>query len=217
MIDQYSLAPFLAEIPKEAMAVGERAMVRPRLRGSDIMLKMMTAGNKWVNENRIQVIFGERGRHLLNLYLSLGMRTYAEKNINSPEAGYLTPLVTVVEDVAYLRQINSPLAEHLRDFGDDACIPDCIRRDIDDGSAVLSRLHTAPSFYWSEVQSALAELEANRISALDGFSEEEAARCLDKSSIIQCEAGDRVLKRGGVARNLFVVLDGTLEVAMAMR
>jgi len=212
MIDQYSLAPFLAEIPREAMAVGERAMVRPHLRGSDVLLKMMTTGDKWLNEKRIQVIFGDCEPHLLNLYLSLGMRTYAEKNINSPEAGYLIPLVTVVEDVAYLRQINSPLADHRHDFGDDARIPECIRRDIDDGSAVLSRIHTAPSFYWGEVQNALTELEANRISALDGFSEEEAARCLEKSTIIECQRNDRVLKKGGMARNLFVVLDGTLEV-----
>jgi CRP-like cAMP-binding protein len=62
------------------------------------------------------------------------------------------------------------------------------------------------------VQNALAELEANRISALDGFSEEEAARCLEKSTIIECQRNDRVLKKGGMARNLFVVLDGTLEV-----
>jgi CRP-like cAMP-binding protein len=66
--------------------------------------------------------------------------------------------------------------------------------------------------YWSEIHSALSELEANRISAFDGFTEEEAARCLEKSTIIACKNGDRVLKKGGVARNLFVVLDGTLEV-----
>src|SRR5437867_4080970 len=31
-------------------------------------------------------------------------------------------------------------------------------------------------------------------------------------NIIECAAGDRVLKEGGAARNIFVVLDGTLEV-----
>jgi CRP-like cAMP-binding protein/predicted GNAT family N-acyltransferase len=212
MIDQYSLAPILAELSQEVIAIGERAMVRPHLRGSDILLKMMISGIKWVNEKRIELIFGDCEPHLLNLYLSIGQRTYAEKNINSPEAGYLIPIVTVVEDVAYFRQIRSPLAEHLHDFGDDARIPEIMRRDIEDGSAVLSRIQTAPSFYWQEVQSALTELEANRVSALDGFSEEDAARCLEKSSIIECDAGDRVLKKGGVARNLFVVLEGTLEV-----
>jgi CRP-like cAMP-binding protein len=76
----------------------------------------------------------------------------------------------------------------------------------------MSRSHTTSASYWGEVHSALSELEANRISALDGFTEDEAARCLEKSTIIECQSGDRVLKQGGVARNLFVVLDGTLEV-----
>jgi CRP-like cAMP-binding protein len=29
--------------------------------------------------------------------------------------------------------------------------------------------------------------------------------------VIECRAGDRVLKKGGAARNIFVVLEGTLE------
>ena len=212
MIDQYSLAPFLAELPASAIAVGERAMVRPHLRGTDLLLKMMISGIGFANENRIQLIFGDCEPHLLNLYLGLGQRTYSRTNVNSGEAGYLIPIVTVVEDIDYLRKLGSPLAEHLRDFGDDKRIPAIIQRVFAEGTAVTSRLQTTSASYWSEVHGALSELQANRITALDGFSEEEAARCLEKSTIIECRAGDRVLKKGGVARNLFVVLDGTLEV-----
>jgi hypothetical protein len=149
---------------------------------------------------------------LLNLYLGLGQRTYSKKNVNSAEAGYLVPLVFVVEDVPYLRQLNSPLLEYVHDFGDDALVPACIQRALAGGSAVMSRSHTSSSSYWSEVHSALSELDAHGISALDGFTEDDAARCLEKSTIIECQNGDRVLKKGGVARNLFVVLDGMLEV-----
>jgi hypothetical protein len=212
MINQYGLAPFLAELPPSAIAVGERAMVRPHLRGTDVLLKMIIKGMPWVNERRIQLIFGDCEPHLLNLYLGLGQRTYSKTNVNSAEAGYLIPLVTVVEDVAYLRQLKSPLAECAHDFGDDARIPACIQRVFAEGGAVRSRLQMTSADYWSEVYSALSELEANRISALDGFTEDEAALCLEKSTIIECQASDRILKKGGVARNLFVVLDGTLEV-----
>jgi predicted GNAT family N-acyltransferase len=212
MIDQYSLAPFLAELPPSAIAVGERAMVRPHLRGTDLLLKLMGAGMQFANDNRIQLVFGDCEPHLLNLYLGLGQRTYSRRNVNSAEAGYLVPLVLVIEDVAYFRELNSPLLSYLRDFGDDARIPACIQRALAEGSAVVSRLHTTSASYWSEVHGALSELEAHRISALDGFTEDEAARCLEKSTIIECQDGDRVLKQGGVARNLFVVLDGMLEV-----
>jgi len=212
MIDQYSLAPFLAELPASAIGVGERGMVRPHLRGTDLLLKLIGAGFQFANENRIQLAFGDCEPHLLNLYLGLGQRTYSKTNINSAEAGYLIPMVFVVEDIDYLKQLNSPLLPYVHDFGDDARIPDCVHRVLAEGSAVISRVQTTSASYWGEVHGALSELATNRISALDGLTEEEAARCLEKSTIIECQRGDRVLKEGGVARNLFVVLDGTVEV-----
>ena len=41
---------------------------------------------------------------------------------------------------------------------------------------------------------------------------EEVERCLTRSNVIECDTDDHVLKKGGAARNIFVVLDGTLEV-----
>jgi hypothetical protein len=211
-IRQYDLEPFLAELPPEAMGVGERGMVAPRLRGTNLLMRMMQSGLAWVNEKRIQLTFGNCEPHLLNLYLGLGHRTYAKRNVNSPEAGYLIPILFVPEDLAYLRRLNSPLADYLKDFGDDSRIPACVERIMTDGSAVLSNRLTSSEAYWGRVYGALSELESRRISAFDGLDPADASRCLGKSNIIECRAGDRVLKRGGVARNIFVLLDGTLEV-----
>ncbi len=211
-VEQYSLEPFLAELPREAMSVGERGMVVPRLRGSDLLMRLMHHTLRFSNERRVQIGFGACEPHLLNLYLGLGQRTFSKRNINSPEAGYLIPLLFVPEDVAYLRSIGSPLLEHVQDFGDDARVPPCIERIMAEGSAVMSRRLSSGAAYWGTIHGALSELAGKQISALDGLAEEEAERCLGKSSIIECGAGDRVLKKGGVARNMFVVLDGTVEV-----
>jgi len=97
-------------------------------------------------------VFGDCEPHLLNLYLGLGMRTYSKTNVNSAEAGYLIPLVRVIEDVEHLRRLNSPLLEYSHDFGDDARIPACIQRPLAD-SAVMSRVQTTSASYWSEVHS----------------------------------------------------------------
>ena len=209
--EHYQLAPFLEELPPETLVVGERGMVVPRLRGSDVFRELGRFASGFIEERRIQLVFGICEPHLLSLYLGQGCRTFAKKNINSSEAGYLIPIVTVVEDVEYLRRIGSPLAATTRDYGDDARIPDCVDRLID-SSGVMSQRLSAPGEYLGEVHGALRELARNRLSALDGLSEDEAERALGKSNIIRCTAGDRVLKKGGVARNMFVVLDGTLEV-----
>ena len=211
-IEQYQLKPFLAEVPIEAIAVGERGMVAKPRRGSDLFQQIGAALQRFVQDHRIQLVFGACEPHLLSLYLGQGHRTYAPRNISSPESGYLIPIVMVAEDIEYLRSIHAPRLETVKDFGADARVPACVDRLIAWGGGILSERLTSHPKYWGEVHAAIDELAENRLSALDGLTEEEAARCLGKSNIIECRAGDRVLKKGGVSRNMFVVLDGTLEV-----
>jgi cyclic nucleotide-binding protein len=210
-IEQYQLASFLAELPREAIVVAERGMVVPRLRGGPIYEQLAATSRRFIQEKRIQLLFGACEPHLLSLYLGRGARAYAKRNINSPEAGYLIPIVTVVEDIEYLRRIGSPVAKTAIDYGADARIPSCVDRLVTHGSVMSQRLSSADA-YWGEVHRAIGALAGDRLSALDGLSDEQAERCLGHSNIIECGAGDRVLKKGGVARNMFIVLEGTLEV-----
>jgi hypothetical protein len=93
-IRQYSLQPFLEELPVDVMAVGERAMIDPRLRGTGLLDDLLRHSRGLVDDSGSRIIFGACEPHLLSLYLSMGQRTYADKNINSAEAGYLIPLVS---------------------------------------------------------------------------------------------------------------------------
>ena len=115
-------------------------------------------------------------------------------------------------DVAYLRRIGSPSAATAKDWGDQARIPACVDRLITNGGNLISQRLTASGAYWGEIHGALEQLGESRIDPFDGLSEQQAKRVLDKSNIIDCVAGDRVLERGNVARNMFVVLEGNREV-----
>src|SRR5262249_46849087 len=90
---------------------------------------------------------------------------------------------------------------------------ECVDRVLSNsGGAVLSPLFSASGGYPDQIRQALHEIEEQQISAFHGFTDEEVERCLARSNVIECAAGDRILKKGGVARNIFVVLGGTLEV-----
>src|SRR5262249_35119501 len=142
--------------------------------------------------------------HLLSLYLGQGRRTYAMRNINTPEAGYLIPLVAFPEGPDALRGVGDGTA------ADD--LPAVVAEIFaGGGGAVMGPVMTGEADYTQHLRSALHEIEAQAISAFHGFTDEEVERCLARSNVIECAAGDRVLKKGGVARNIFVVLDGTLE------
>jgi hypothetical protein len=198
--DEYSLDPFLAEVAHEHLAIGERVMVTPRLRGTGLVDELLAVRNDVAVANDVRIQFSCCEPHLLSLYLAQGRRTYAEKNINSPEAGYLIPLVVVPQGTDALLH-----EEH-------GTLPDSVTQVLAGGGAVLSPLMTSTVDYEDHLRATLHEIESQDISAFHDFTDQEVERCLGKSNVIECAAGDRVLKKGGVARNVFVVLGGTLEV-----
>ncbi len=210
-VAQYDLEPFLAEVPPEQIIIGERFMVSKPWRGGELIFRLFRTYLKFVNEKRIQLIFGDCEPHLLNLYQGLGFRTYTRKNVNSPETGYLIPLVMIPHHLDYMRAIASPLGQVLKDFGAEARVPDCVPRLLAQGSAVLSQRLVPGETYFRDVRSTLSLAESN-VLLFDGLGEGQVQRCLGKSSVIECRKGDRLIKKGNVAQNMFVVLSGTLEV-----
>lgn len=202
-IAQYQLGPFLAQIPSEMIVVGERAAVAKRLRGTNLLFDMMEHCGPTVDEMDVRVVFGCCEPHLLGMYTSIGQRPYAERNINSEEAGYLIPLVSFIPDVDALRGVGGIGAHEL---------PKCVQAALVHTGSVKSQALSDPGQYWTDIHSALHQLHEQEISAFDGLTDDEAERCIARSNIIECGVGDRVLKRGGTARNIFVVLGGTLEV-----
>jgi hypothetical protein len=203
-IEEYRLAPFLAELPHEYLAVGERVMVTPALRGTGLVDELLQQRDEIAIAHDVRIQFGACEPHLLSLYLSQGRRTYADRNINSAEAGYLIPLVAFPQGPERLIGVGVHGAAN--------ALPECVDQILDGtGGAVLSPLMTSERDYAEHLRAAVHEIEAQEISAFHAFTDDEVDRCLARSNVIECAAGDRVVKRSGVARNVFVVLAGTLE------
>ncbi len=203
-VEQYQMAPFLAEIPAELIGVGERNTVLPAYRGSGVLDQLALYCGDVLGDS-LRVVFGCCEPHLLSMYLRMGQRTYAEHNINSPTAGYLIPLVAFVPDVDALRGVGpghrAPASSRRASR---RCSPGAARS--------APRRSPRPTSTGARSARRSTTLDAQRPTAFDGFTDDETHRCVERSTIIECAAGDRVLKRGGTARNVFVVLDGTLEV-----
>jgi len=202
-VDEYRIQPFLAELPHEHLAIGERVMVKSDLRGTGLAEEILDLSNDTARAHDVRIQFGACEPHLLSLYLGRGRRTYSATNINTPEAGYLIPLVAFPEGPEALRGVGA--STHPDEM------PASIAQILDGGGAVMSPLMTGEDDYWLHLSAAMHEIEAQDISAFHAFTDEEVERCLARSNVIECAEGDRVLKKGGAARNIFVVLDGTLE------
>ena len=200
---QYRLAPFLAELPHECLAVGERLMITPSRRGGDVLAAMKVVLEPFQRRHGVQVMFGACEPHLMSAYCAMDApRPYAERNINHPDAGYLIPTITLVDG-----------GEALKALGDGAGLPRCIDAALATTGAVGSPFLEDPDAYHADL---LRAIDAAGGALFDGFSPEEITTCTARSSIvITCAEGDRILKQGGAARNVYVVLDGSLEVRNA--
>ena len=203
-IGEYSLTPFLDELPHEHLAIGERVMVTPALRGTGLVDELLARRTETAIEHDVRIQFSACEPHLLSLYLSQGRRTYADTNINSAEAGYLIPLVVFPQGPEALIGVG----KRTETGGMAQCVAQILSGG---GGAVLSPLMTSVDDYSHHLRTAMHEIEAQEISAFHAFTDEEVERCLARSNVIDCTRGDRVLKKGGVARNIFVVIAGTLE------
>jgi Cyclic nucleotide-binding domain len=199
-IAHYGLAPFLAELPLEAMLVGERTMVAASHRGSSVGAQLSNASSPPVPDGTVLAAFGACEPHLITFYGELGTVPYAPRNINSDESGYLIPLISFPEGI-----------DALCDVGPRPGLPRCVERIVAGHCAVRTGAVEGEDAYWQRLGPTLIARSSAPGSLFSGLSEEEIRRCVRRSAVIDCATGDRILKRGGSAHNVFVVLAGRLE------
>jgi hypothetical protein len=196
-IEQYCLEALLRDLPAESLAVGERTMVAPAYRGGSLYHELgLTTGPPLI-ERGVKMTFGACEPHLVSFYSAMGQRPYAERNFFSEESGYLIPNVSFVQgpDV----------------FGDDP--PPSVQQVLHGDRAVRGAVLDGEDEYWKLLWAHLVTVPPER-SVFRDLTEDEVNLCTARSTLIRCRAGDQLLRRGGTARNPFVVASGRVQASV---
>lgn len=212
IVAQYDLQPFLDAVPHEHIAVGERLMVAPEYRGGPLLFRFIAESIVKCRALGIQLLFGDCEPHLLNPYQALGYRTYTRRHVNKPETGYLIPIVFVLGDLDYLRAIDSPLWNVLKDDGPACGVPENLDGLLADSDSILSQTIDSRGEEWALLQQRIREVGFEELSLFTGMTGDEIDACLARSVRIDCNQGDRLIKQGNPAKNLYAVIRGNVEV-----
>lgn len=205
---RFALERFLPLVPPEQLSVVGRFMVRQDMRGTAVPYRLIHESIRFQLEQGLELAFCDCQPHLLNLYLSLGFRPHLG-TFDHPEFGVMVPLVLVLRDRAHLEWVGSPLRTLLPADAPASEVPAKVAPLLAKARGVLSQELSDPDQYWQEVHGMMGSA---RPSVFAGLSEQELQAVLASSHVIQCAPGDYLIRRGQVARTVFVVLSGSLEV-----
>lgn len=149
---------------------------------------------------------------LMPYYVKLGMRPYGGRPYRGLN-GLEIPLIGVSADVRHLVRIGSPLAAILLPLG--------VARRGADATALIAALERGPTgvtldedAVWAEVADALDGADR---SFLGRIGSDLAGHLAASGFVLDVPAGEPLISRGTVQRELYVVLDGAFAVTQEAR
>ena len=205
----YDLDRFAPVVPYEHMSIMSRFMTRPAYRNSSVPLALLQAMVQFYVDQGIRLAFLDCRPHLLNLYQGLGYRTYT-KTYNDQVAGLLIPLVMVMDDLEHFARINSPFLPLLRQriFQPSP---------LSELAALLTQsiqvqTVSSDSDQWTTLYGQLLTEQPERIAIFSGLSDDDVKRLLEKSPVIECHKGDRIISKDGPDNTVFIIIHGQVNV-----
>lgn len=211
--EAYSEEHFRA-FPASSFSFSSRLMVTRGLRGTTALHLLLSHAYERVLERGISFDFCHCAPALVDLYQHLGYRRFTG-NFVDPDVGYRVPLVLLTRDSAHLKAVRSPFWRKLSTRPDLWQNSD-IARWLDQSFPVASRateLVLNEDGFWHFLASRL-HTSARAVPLLDGLDEEQQRRVVKTGTVLDCRAGDAIIRRGDVGNELFVILSGTVEVRM---
>jgi predicted GNAT family N-acyltransferase len=196
--DTYSLTLFAGVAQPTDMVVFSRLIVARAHRRGPVPGRLLAAGARMTYDQDAELAFCDCSPHLLGFYHRLGFRSYRSPYVD-PHLALQVPLVMITNDVAYLRQIGSPVPG----WRPDRPWPSRIARQ---SARLLSRMPSVPT--GEAVRAWLTEPVPELLTRL---SDAELTRLLAGSHVLDLAAGDCLMLRGQALRTMYVVLVGTVE------
>ena len=198
----YSLGRFRQAVADEQIMVLTRFMVKKEHRGSSIAFRMIAQVARIGLDEGIELAFCDCQPHLIRFYNRIGFRGYECPVYDDPEFGIMVPLVFVYGDVPYLKANRSPVHAIIAAGSTDAEM----------GRRIVGMLGHAPVRSSEDVRVSDHSKALYEAPFFEGLEPEEVQAVASWGYVIDCTAGDRVIRQGQTQHNVFVVLSGSLEV-----
>ncbi len=203
----------LPSIERYRIAELGRFMIHPARRGSLILPSMARASYEFLaGQAEVDLCFCYCRPGLVKYYRRLGTRPYTGRMVEAPE-GLEVPLMSVLSDRAYYREVGCPMAPLVKKFFGPG------KRPVVDISPFAHAFEadsqpviTDGDGVWGAMQDALLDDLEQPVMFLDRLSEKAVQRLSRSGFIMNLKPGSILTREGHKERELYIILGGEFEV-----
>jgi predicted GNAT family N-acyltransferase len=207
IVSFYDLKQF-GEFSSKEISFSSRLIVKESWRGSSLVgLLIMEAFRGFMSQGH-RFNFAYCAPELVQLYERLGMRRYKD-NLYDSNVGLRIPMVLITGDHDHFRAVRSPFLRLCANHHPDGEAVGWFNGTFRSLPVNMPTGTMRESDLWHFFQTRLREQD---IQLFAGMGEEEITRFLKAGTIIACKAGERVVRRGEVGHEMFLILSGGVEV-----
>jgi hypothetical protein len=210
----YAMDTFFPVVPQETMLVVNSFIVSKDHRRTALPFDLIAESARIALRREVELVFCECQPYLINLYGRLGFRSYHQTG-TGPDGGLAVPLVMILSDREYLRQVGSPLLGSVFD-------PQLPTSALARGAAGMlppkppvRSLEHVKAYNWS---SEIATEHIGRaLRVFENLGESQLTEILAHSHVIDVAPNSHLIRHGQVARTMYVLLGGELEYRAGQR
>lgn len=183
-------------------------IVDPKWKGTAILGKLLNAFYHILRRKNIKFDFTDCAPSLVQFYEHLGYRRYKE-NFFEEKKGFRIPLVLLVEDFIYLEKLRSPFTKIAATSPKDENIDEWFNTNFPAYIGVMSERMMPMKDFWSFLANRISD---DSVPLLKDLTDEEVKKFLMSGIVLKSKKGDRIVRKGDIGNELFVILKGAVEV-----
>jgi hypothetical protein len=207
----YDVARF--PVPEAQQAMLSRLVVREGHRNDLVASQLLAAAYDAFRGAGGELLFLRCPANLVPLYEVMGCRRYAPGSVDA-EAGFRVPMVMIAGDWTYFETVKSPLLDHVQQHAPNVSLGDWFETRYPEHSRPASvRVLGRDEF----LRSFAARLNDPGIPLLDDLDGDEKEFLFLAATHRDAKAGETILRKGEAGSEMFLVIDGAVEVTESPR
>lgn len=212
----YQLPLWLESWPAQCLSLTSRLVLQSQWRGSAVLGKLLLALYALAREKDVHFNFINCSPGLVEFYEQIGYWRFGEGFVD-PDVGYHVPMVLPTQDHVHLSKVRSFCTRLSRTMPSTDKGTLWFKEKFPEYAAHINHRTISSENFWVYMEDRLHDLPEKSLGLLSGLSKEEARAFLDTGTVLPCKSGSTLIRPGDVGNEMFVVLEGVVEVWSADR